>query len=420
MTLSVWHYYDGRLSDAMEQLIAEFNENVGSKDGIIVNIVSVTDSKEQERILETIARDDPGSPELPDLVTAYPFVALELQQAGLLAALDGYVSPETLAKYVPEFIDEGRLPDGKLYSFPVAKSTESLFVNRTLFSRFSEATGVSMETLSTFEGLAKTALRYYEWTDLQTPDIPNDGKSFFTPDSWFNLAQVQTAQLGSQFVGEDSLKISDETFQRVWDFAVPPALQGAYAIGEGYSSVYARTGEVITTIGSTAGVTYYGDSVTYPDNTQETIEWDVLPYPVLVGGQKVALQRGAGFVVRKSDPRREQAAVKFLEWLTQPEQNLRFVRSTGYLPVTKEAFGQRMAAEIDITTDPQIKRLLIVATDMFKEYKFIVNPNQANLSQLETSYQSALKKAMLDGRAEIVSGAKLAEVDNAKRAAFEA
>ena len=49
-------------------------------------------------------------------------------------------------------------------------STEILFVNQTLFDRFSAATGISLESLSTFEGIADAALRYYEWTDSLIPD----------------------------------------------------------------------------------------------------------------------------------------------------------------------------------------------------------------------------------------------------------
>ena len=70
---------------------------------------------------------------------------------------------------------------------------------------------------------------------------------------------------------------------------------------------------------------FYGDTVIYPDNTSEAIESIVLPYPVFEGGQKIALQRGAGMVVAKTNPTRELAASIFLKWLAAPEQNMRFV-----------------------------------------------------------------------------------------------
>ena len=40
-----------------------------------------------------------------------------------------------------------------------------------------------------------------------------------------------------------------------------------------------------------------------------------------------------------SDEVRERAACEFLKWFTQPEQNIRFAVSTGYLPVEQEALS---------------------------------------------------------------------------------
>ena len=117
-----------------------------------------------------IAAGDPGAPDMPDLTTCYPATAALLKEKGLIAALDEQFTKEELSAYLPRFLEEGRLSDGKLYVFPFAKSTEILFVNQTLFDRFSAATAISLESLSTFEGIADAALRYYEWTDSLIPD----------------------------------------------------------------------------------------------------------------------------------------------------------------------------------------------------------------------------------------------------------
>ena len=50
------------------------------------------------------------------------------------------------------------------------------------------------------------------------------------------------------------------------------------------------------------------------------------------------MQRGAGICLTKSDPEREEAAAKFVKWLTEPEKNVQFVTSVGYMPVTEKAF----------------------------------------------------------------------------------
>ena len=43
------------------------------------------------------------------------------------------------------------------------KSTEIMFINQTIFDRFSKATGITVEDLNTWEGLYKAAEVYAEW-----------------------------------------------------------------------------------------------------------------------------------------------------------------------------------------------------------------------------------------------------------------
>jgi multiple sugar transport system substrate-binding protein len=394
VTVTMWHNYGGVMKDTMMTLIDEFNATVGKERGIKVNVTAIAASKEQNEKLTLIAEGVPGADEMPDIVTAYPSMAQTLHDAGLLAELDGYFTQEELEAYLPAFIEEGRLTDGKLYVFPVAKSTEALFVNKTFFDRFAADTGVTLDSLATFEGLAEASVKYYEWTDAQTPEAQGDGKTFFTADSWFNIAEVGTAQLGGEFVGDGKLNTDADTYKRIWDFCVPPALSGGYAVIDGYSSDLYKTGEIAACIGSTAGVLFYGDTVIYADNTSEAIESIVLPYPVFQGGKKIALQRGAGMVVAKSDAAKELAASIFLKWLAAPEQNMRFVSGTGYLPVTKKAFDEKMTGEISAVENPTVKRLLETAVKIYNEYEFIVAPNVPDFDAMSKAYETNIKAAM--------------------------
>ena len=346
-----------------------------------------------------IAAGDPGAPAMPDLVTAYPKTALFLSRYGLIVPLDDHFTDREMKAYLPQFIEEGRLYDGKLYVFPIAKSTEVLFLNRTLFERFSTATGITMDSLATFEGIAQAAVKYYEWTDSLTPHVADDGKAFFTADSWFNTAQVGIAQLGGEFVTPDHLSTASEDYRQIWDATILPALTGGYAITGGYSSDLMRTGEIICSIGSTAGILFYGDRITYPDNTTEAVAFSILPYPVFAGGKKVAIQRGGGLCVARSTPEKEYAATLFLKWLVQPRQNMRFVSSTGYLPVTKAAFEKFMEQEIARVENTNIKELLKTVMQMYAEYAFLIPPNYDSLDELSKAYETKFKQAALEGRA---------------------
>jgi multiple sugar transport system substrate-binding protein len=85
---------------------------------------------------------------------------------------------------------------------------------------------------------------------------------------------------------------------------------------------------------------YFPDEVEMDGNRYD-IDYVVMPAPIFEGGENVAVQQGAGMVVSKSDEQHEYAAVEFLKWFTQAENNLAFCGDSGYLPVRKDATARR-------------------------------------------------------------------------------
>ena len=398
VTITLWHNFGGQMLATMDELVDEFNSTLGKETGIQLNVTSVSGSAILQEKLTMAANGDPGAPVLPDITTCYPNTALTLQQKGLLVNLDEAFTREELSAYLPRFVEEGRLADGGLYVFPFAKSTEVLFLNQTLFDRFAAETGATLEQLSTFEGLAQAAVTYYDWADAQTPDIPGDGKAFYMPDSWFNIAQVGMAQLGASLIQDASIDYDSPVFSRVFDPLFYAAAKGAIVIADSYSSELSKTGEIICSTGSTAGILFYGDSITYADNTTEEVTYTILPYPVFEGGKKVAIQRGSGMCITRSTPEKELAAATFLKWFTAPEQNMKFISSTGYLPVTIAAFGESMQQEIDAVENQNIKKLLTAATTMYADYDFYIPPTFDGFHDLDSAYQKQLQACILSAR----------------------
>ena len=392
VTLTLWHNYGGQLKETMDTLIDEFNETVGAEKGIMISVTSISGSAALHEKLTMAANEEPGAPPLPDITTAYPKTALILAEKGLLADLNEHFAPEELSAYIPEFLEEGRIKGDNLYVFPTAKSTETLFVNTTIFDRFAEDTGARLEDLQTWEGIINTAALYYDWTDQQTPAVENDGKMFFMPDSLFNFAQIGYQQLGAEFLSDGAINFAAPQFSQLCDCYYKPAVLGHVAIFDGYATDLAKTGDIVCSTGSTAGVSFFSPTVTYADNTSEPVELAILPYPVFEGGKKVALQRGGGMCVLKSTKEKEYLAGIFLKWFTSPTNNLRFVSSTGYLPVTAEAFGEIMSREIDSITDERIKKLLNTSRVMQKEYSFYIPPLFEGIDELQKQYESQLKE----------------------------
>lgn len=391
VSLTLWHNYGAQMKDTMDQMVAEFNDTVGLEEGIILTVTSISSSATLHDKLTMAANGDPGAPTLPDITTAYPKTALSLAQKNLLVNMDTLVTEQELSAYVPRFVEEGRLLEGGLYVFPIAKSTEVLFVNKTIFNRFAKDSGLRLEDLKTFEGLLRAAEEYYDWTDKQTPDIKNDGRVFYVPDSLFNMAQVGFKQLGGDFLANNEMNFTSPLYARIWDYYYEPAVRGQVAIFEGYGSDLAKTGDVVCSSGSTAGVLFFSPLTTYDDNSTEPAEYEILPYPVSEGGQKVAIQRGSGMIITKSTPQKEYAASVFLKWFTSPEQNLRFVSSTGYLPVTEQAYGDIMKKEIETINDVRIKKLLETAIEMQSEYDFYIPPSFDGFDQMQKDYEKNLR-----------------------------
>lgn len=398
--LTLWHNYGGQLKETMDELIDEFNDTVGAEKGIIISVTSISGAAAIEEKLTMAANEEPGAPLPPDITIAYPKTALLLAEKGLLVELDHLFSPEELEAYVPQYLEEGRLKGGNLYIFPTAKSTEVLFLNSTIFDRFAGETGVSIDELQTFEGIERAAALYYDWTDSQTPGIENDGKTFFMSDSLFNYALVGCEQLGAGLIDERSasLDLDSPQYARVWESYFKPAVLGQAAVYNGYATDLFKTGEIICSTGSSAGTMFFSPTVTYPDNTTEEMEMAILPYPLFEGGRKVALQRGAGMCVTRSSRERELKAAVFLKWFTSPENNIRFVASTGYLPVTTEAHGGIMSGKIETPSGGNIERLFATCRLMQQEYGYFMPPVFEGAEQLQERYETAFKNIAASSR----------------------
>ncbi len=391
VTITMWHNFGGQMQTTMDSLVGEFNATIGKSNGVILSVTSISSSVSLQEKLLAAANGDPGSPALPNIATCYPKIALQLMRKGLIVDLDTQFSDAELDGYLPRFLEEGRLEDNGLYVFPIAKSTEVLFVDKTLFDRFASATGVDFEAFRNFEQLSLMSLKYYEWTDSLTPDIPDDGKSFFTTDSIFNYFQVGLMQLGIDPIDNERFTCDVPEFRRIWDSVYEPAVRGGYAVFDGYSSDLSKLGEIVCSTGSTAGILFYGSQIIYPDNTAEDVTYTILPYPKFDGGKNISIQRGSGMCVMKATPAQEYASALFLKWFTAPEQNIRFVSSTGYLPVTNKAFTNSMEQEIQQVTNENIKKLLQAAVTMHSEYDFYIPPTFESFDALGKNIEKSFK-----------------------------
>lgn len=386
VSLTVWHYYNGAQQTAFDALVEEFNDTVGRERGISVQSYSQGSVSDLESAVRDAISGKVGADAMPDIFSSYADTAYEMEQAGVLANLSDYLSREELERYVDSYIEEGRIAaDGTLRIFPTAKSTEIMMVNRTDWETFAAAADVSLEDLATIEGVADAARKYYEWTDGLTPGVPGDGKALYGRDAVANYFIIGMQQLGVELFqvenGTMTLNVPKDALRRLWENYYVPTVKGYFGAYGRFRSDDVKTGDILAYTGSTSSAMYFPDQVE-SDGGSHGIDYLVLPAPVFRGGENYAVQQGAGMVVSKSDEQHEYAAVEFLKWFTQTDNNLQFGCVSGYLPVLKEANSaealDRLVRERGLSVAPKTYDCLVSVFDRMEGMTLYTNKSFQN------------------------------------------
>lgn len=393
VTVEIWHYYNGPQKTAFDELVSQFNEGLGREKGIVVEAFSQGSVNELIAKVIDAADQKVGAGEIPDIFAAYADTAYQLDQKGLVASLDPYMTAEELEEYIPGYIAEGRFDqEGNLKIFPIAKSTEVFMLNKTDWDLFARDTGASLEELSTIEGVTDVARRYYEWSG---------GRAFFGRDAVANYMIIGSRQLGQEIFsvvnGKVTIQDDKEILRKLWDNLYVPHVQGWFAAYGKFRSDDIKTRNIIALVGSTSGAAYFPNKVNLSDTESYPVESLVMPAPVFKGGEAYAVQQGAGMVVTKSDAKTEYGAVVFLKWFTEAQRNLDFSISSGYLPVKKEANTQDMLnaaldKEAAVSYTVHLKKTLPVAMEMAQTYTMYTN----KAFQGGTAARAVLENSMMD------------------------
>ncbi|MDR2022657.1 MAG: extracellular solute-binding protein [Hungatella sp.] len=375
VTITIWHYYNGVQKEEFDRLVQEFNENEGRGKGIIVKAFNKGNIDELSTLVNESIEKKIGSEPLPDIFSAYVDKVYEVDQMGLAADLSGYVTSDEISEYVDAYIEEGKFDStGAIKVFPIAKSTEILTVNKTDWDKFAQATGVTEEALSTWEGITRVAESYYKWTDSLT-EAPDDGKAFFGRDAFANYMIIGSLQLGHEIFriedGSIVLGFDKQVMRKLWDNYYVPYVNGYFGSYGKFRSDDVKTGQLAAFVGATSGIAYFPTSVTLEDGTNYAIESKLYPLPNFQGTVPCAVQQGAGMMVFKSEEKREYAAALFLKWFTSVEQNMEFAIGSGYLPVKKAAGNQEMLKPFleETGEDSGVSQNLLIGLDTANQYR---------------------------------------------------
>lgn len=362
VTVTVWTYYNGDQLDAFNDLTEKFNDTVGKKDGITVETKSLGTAEDLEQNVLAAVNGEVGASEVPNIFSAYSDTAYTMDQKDMLVDLSDYLTDKEKDEYVEEYLKEGDFSDdGSIKIFPVAKSTELLFLNDTDWQKFAEETGAQYEDLQTIEGLVETAGKYYNWTDSQTPET-DDGKALFGRDAMANYLLVGAKELGCDIFevkdGKMTLNFDEDVIRKLWDNYYVPYVKGYFSASGRFSSDDVKTGNVLGYVGSTSSATFFPTEVSDDSGDAHEIKLKVLPCPKFKDGDDYAVQQGAGMVVTKSSEDEVKASIKFLKWFTQSENNIEFSVGSGYLPVTNDANSIDKIKSVDSDISSSMEEIL--------------------------------------------------------------
>ncbi len=392
VTLTMWHVHGSQTQSALNDTIDNFNNTEGKKRGVIVKVLSVSDSAKIDKALQAAINHEPGAAPLPNLFTAYARV-YDYFAPGQLLAWDKYFTKEELSQYNQDFLKSGYI-DNHLYMLPIAKSTDILFLNKTGYDRFTAATGLGLDQLNHFETLLSAAHSYYVWSG---------GKDMFQMNDYYNYFLMNMASVDDEFIKDGRLNVDNQNFERFFRPIARAAISGGLCIATGYSSTRWKTGEIVTDIGSSAGLMYLREYVTYLNNTREDIEMVLLPYPFFGGTKPVLLQRGTDLIaLNNKDERYNEAAAIFAKWINQKENSLPFVSTSGYLPAHNDAF-EELLNHPDRVEVVKYRKLYTMMAQHQRNMTYLYLPHYKNNYQVQTDFERDIRATFNEQRSRYMS-----------------
>lgn len=329
--IQFWHIFGGELGKTLQQMAKEFSEQ---RDGITVEAVSKSGYRENlnQSLQASRSGDPPGVAQIFEIGTR-----LCLDSDAFTPVRD--VLPEEKVNFddfLPSVLNYYRI-DGKLNSMPFNSSNTIMLYNKSAF----EEAGLDPESpprsLAEVRDAARTIV---DQTDME--------KGITWPNhSWMQVEQ-QFAKQDQVLVNKrngragrpDKTHYNSKAGRNVYSWWKEMADAGLYlnpgieAWGEARQAFL--TQKVPMLWDSTSNMVSMKSGA---EKNNFELGSAYLPTPngantgVVIGG-------GSLWVPKALSDAKQQAAGEFIAWLTQPEQQVRWHKNSGYFPVRQGAIDQ--------------------------------------------------------------------------------
>jgi multiple sugar transport system substrate-binding protein len=247
---------------------------------------------------------------------------IENEQYGFAGTQVKFAGPQQ-EDFVSGFWAEGcQYEDGKTYTVPFLKSTESLFYNKTFFEEH------NLTVPTTWEEMWETCARIKEIDPSSTPlGYDAEANLFITLAETYGYDYTK-AEGDYFYFNNEGMRGLMKQFKEYFD-------KGYFTTGQvsGYyytSSAFASK-TMYMSIGSSAGARYQVSN----DGSFET---GIASIPKAAGKKQACVSQGPSLVFfRRNNSQEVIASWLFTQYLLRPEAQAKFSFVTGYLPVTKTA-----------------------------------------------------------------------------------
>jgi len=324
--VTFWHAMGGDIGRNMEAMIDDYNASQSE-----VYVESVFRGAYPEVLNSTIASAMAGT--APTVVQIYEVGSLAAIDSGVFVPIDQFIGPDEVDwdDYVDAVMNYYRVGDTQ-WSMPFNSSSAILYINADMFRKagldpdnppktFSEIIEASRRIVES--GVAPYGITWplhtwfvEQWMAEQGAPLVNNDNGRSARPTTINTDTPEMRRIFEWWkeLYDEGLWINPGVED--WDQA------NAYFMGQQVAMEITSTSDVtfLTNAGREAGFEVICAEMPVPD--------DVPRHGVVPGGASIWLIG--------NKPREEQeAAVKFLKWMSSPEQQVRWHKSTGYFPIRK-------------------------------------------------------------------------------------
>jgi len=332
--LKFWNYWDGTNKQAIEALVAEFNDK---HPGITVKSVYIGWGELLPKLMATAAGGEVPEVAIGDLVWTP-----KLAGTGLLKPLTDLVGKIDYEDFYPEMRKIGRYDD-KIYSLPVSANNLELFYNKDIF----KANGLDpTKPPTTWDELVDIAKKC---TD---PAKGIWGMELYTGTgeglTW--QFQVYLWQAGGEFLSADLSKaaFNSPEGKRALQFWVD-LIQKHKASPLAPWGLFGQ-GKAAMVMDGTWMVGGWRPGGWAP----ATFDWGTAQMPIPSGGKPATNMGGEQIFIFKTTAEKEAAAWEFVNWLTSKETQVKWDVLTSFMPVRDSVAKDSVYQAWATTTEPRL------------------------------------------------------------------